>query len=43
MKVGKLFGAAAGTVGYIAGVVLAVAFLAFFLYKAKAAKSTLAK
>ena len=43
LYLGKLFGAAAGTVGNIAGVVLAVAFLAFFLYKAKAAKSTLAK
>ena len=43
LYLGKLFGAAANSVGYVAGVVLAVAFLAFFLYKAKEAKSTLSK
>ena len=40
---GKLFGAAANTVGYIAGLVLAVAFLAFFLYKRKSIVATLAE
>ena len=43
LYLGKLFGAAAAGVGYVAGVVLAVVFLAFFLYKAKEAKNTLAK
>lgn len=41
LYLGKLFGAAATTVGYIAGVALAVIFLAFFLYKANEAKKTL--
>ncbi len=41
LYLGKLFGASANMVGYIAGIVLAAAFLCFFLVKAKKASAVL--